>query len=218
MVVTCEKCSTKFNLDASRLPPDGGNVRCTKCGQVFSVKPPKSSDVLPDRITTPPAPSSSGSFIPSLANNPLISPTLSSQQQRKRIFTLVGIVLLGFFVGILSTGASLNPKKLSLLFNFGKTKFSTGVQVLSYQAKIHFLNPNQQILWLDGTLFNPSKNSSLCPNLRLTLYSFRNEFVRRISFKACEDSLEPNSLRKFSFQTDFSPLVLLGSYQVSLEP
>ncbi|MDR1398009.1 MAG: zinc-ribbon domain-containing protein [Desulfarculales bacterium] len=35
MEISCPKCSTKFNLDDSMLPPEGGWVRCTRCQEVF---------------------------------------------------------------------------------------------------------------------------------------------------------------------------------------
>ncbi len=41
MIVQCENCKTKFNLDESLLKEDGSKVRCSVCGDVFVVYPPQ---------------------------------------------------------------------------------------------------------------------------------------------------------------------------------
>ncbi len=40
MIIQCDKCSTKFRLDDSRITGNGVRVRCTKCQHVFIVAPP----------------------------------------------------------------------------------------------------------------------------------------------------------------------------------
>ncbi len=40
MIIQCDKCSTKFRLDDSRITGAGVKVRCTKCQNVFIVAPP----------------------------------------------------------------------------------------------------------------------------------------------------------------------------------
>lgn len=40
MIIKCDKCSTKFRLDDSRITGNGVKVRCTKCQNVFIVTPP----------------------------------------------------------------------------------------------------------------------------------------------------------------------------------
>jgi predicted Zn finger-like uncharacterized protein len=39
MIVQCHKCSTKFNLDETKLGDEGAWVRCSKCSEVFQVLP-----------------------------------------------------------------------------------------------------------------------------------------------------------------------------------
>jgi predicted Zn finger-like uncharacterized protein len=39
VVVTCEKCSTRFRLDESRIPPSGARVRCSRCKHAFFLAP-----------------------------------------------------------------------------------------------------------------------------------------------------------------------------------
>jgi predicted Zn finger-like uncharacterized protein len=39
VIVTCEKCSTQFQLDDSRVPQGGAKVRCSRCKHAFRVMP-----------------------------------------------------------------------------------------------------------------------------------------------------------------------------------
>ncbi len=41
MIIQCEECKTKFNLDESLLKDEGSKVRCTVCRHIFVVYPPK---------------------------------------------------------------------------------------------------------------------------------------------------------------------------------
>ncbi|HEU0265786.1 MAG TPA: zinc-ribbon domain-containing protein [Geobacterales bacterium] len=38
MVVQCEACRSKFNLDDARIPTSGLKVRCSKCSHIFMIK------------------------------------------------------------------------------------------------------------------------------------------------------------------------------------
>ncbi len=40
VIVTCEQCSTQFQLDDARVPDDGVRVRCSRCKHAFVVKKP----------------------------------------------------------------------------------------------------------------------------------------------------------------------------------
>lgn len=47
MIVECEICQTKYNIEESKITPQGVRVRCSKCKHVFSVKPPSHSPLPP---------------------------------------------------------------------------------------------------------------------------------------------------------------------------
>ncbi len=40
MQIACERCSTSYVLDDTLIPPQGAPVQCTRCGLVFTAKPP----------------------------------------------------------------------------------------------------------------------------------------------------------------------------------
>ena len=41
MIINCEKCGAKFNLDENLLNKNGSKVRCSVCKHIFIVKPPE---------------------------------------------------------------------------------------------------------------------------------------------------------------------------------
>jgi predicted Zn finger-like uncharacterized protein len=43
LILTCERCETRFRLDESRLPTTGARVRCSRCKHAFFVRPPGAS-------------------------------------------------------------------------------------------------------------------------------------------------------------------------------
>ena len=44
MIVTCENCNTKFNLDETLIKETGSKVRCSKCRHIFTVYRPTQSE------------------------------------------------------------------------------------------------------------------------------------------------------------------------------
>jgi predicted Zn finger-like uncharacterized protein len=53
MLVQCPECTTKYNLDESKIGHDGSKVRCTRCKNVFTVFRPISEDVVTPEIPEP---------------------------------------------------------------------------------------------------------------------------------------------------------------------
>ncbi|UCD70798.1 MAG: zinc-ribbon domain-containing protein [Syntrophobacterales bacterium] len=56
MIVHCEICQTKYNIEDSKITPEGVKVRCAKCKNIFSVTPALPTPVTP---STPPSPDTS---------------------------------------------------------------------------------------------------------------------------------------------------------------
>ena len=53
MIVQCELCQTKYNLEDSKVLPEGVKIRCANCKHVFSVEPPSLSPPPPPPPPTP---------------------------------------------------------------------------------------------------------------------------------------------------------------------
>jgi predicted Zn finger-like uncharacterized protein len=50
VIVVCQKCSTRFQLDEARIPAKGARVRCSRCKHAFLVAPPVPDDETIHRI------------------------------------------------------------------------------------------------------------------------------------------------------------------------
>lgn len=50
MVIVCQKCQTRFQLDESRIPAKGARVRCSRCKHAFVVVPPGVHDETVHRL------------------------------------------------------------------------------------------------------------------------------------------------------------------------
>jgi len=56
MIITCEACNVRFNLDENLLKPTGSKVRCSKCRHVFKAypaEPPQAAPVVPEPLIAP---------------------------------------------------------------------------------------------------------------------------------------------------------------------
>lgn len=60
MLVQCPECTTKFNLDESKIGHDGSKVRCSRCKNVFTVFRPMTEDA--DAHSIPVAPPADNRF------------------------------------------------------------------------------------------------------------------------------------------------------------
>ncbi|SDZ85125.1 MJ0042 family finger-like domain-containing protein [Desulfuromusa kysingii] len=47
MIITCPKCSTRFNIDSDRIPDGGAKVRCARCKNIFLAEKPLEQDLRP---------------------------------------------------------------------------------------------------------------------------------------------------------------------------
>ncbi len=60
MIITCETCQAKYNIDDRKIPPQGAKAKCTKCGGVLIIRraePETPQVVIPERrpeVTPPP--------------------------------------------------------------------------------------------------------------------------------------------------------------------
>lgn len=52
MIVQCEKCDSRFNLDEALIKEEGSKVRCSQCRHVFVVRPPQEEPSEPESPPT----------------------------------------------------------------------------------------------------------------------------------------------------------------------
>lgn len=51
MIITCNNCNSRFNIDEKLIKPQGSKVKCSKCQTIFTVYPPPAEE---EPIVTPP--------------------------------------------------------------------------------------------------------------------------------------------------------------------
>lgn len=64
MVIACQKCRTRFQLDEARIPAKGARVRCSRCKHAFLVLPPGDQDETVHRIAAEAAASPGARQVP----------------------------------------------------------------------------------------------------------------------------------------------------------
>ncbi|MDQ3257434.1 MAG: zinc-ribbon domain-containing protein [Acidobacteriota bacterium] len=56
MIVTCQNCATRLQLDDAKIPAHPFTVRCPKCQQVINAQPPPASSHPPQAVSSPQLP------------------------------------------------------------------------------------------------------------------------------------------------------------------
>ena len=79
MIVTCEECSTGFQLDKERIPATGANVRCSRCKHAFFLPNPSASQAEAADSIAAAAAADSAVGIPPVAQDPSSSAAESSR-------------------------------------------------------------------------------------------------------------------------------------------
>jgi predicted Zn finger-like uncharacterized protein len=70
VIVTCEECSTSFQLDEERIPATGANVRCSRCKHAFFLPNPSASQAEAADSIAAAAAADSAVGIPPVAEDP----------------------------------------------------------------------------------------------------------------------------------------------------
>ena len=164
MIVTCESCQTKFNLDATRIKATGQKVRCSRCSHVFVVYPP-AEEMLPqvDLIDESAELEDSTSALPQPPRTPRGNHWPNKQRSRMRsvLWIIPLLILAGAIFWLLGPGSFLlspgnQPAKQSAEANSGKP----AVRILD-NTKAYFLeNANAgQIFVVNGKITNDSKKA-----------------------------------------------------------
>jgi pilus assembly protein FimV len=73
MRITCESCTTTFNLDERLLNPSGSKVRCSKCRHVFVALPPEVAEPIPESLVSQESPMTEDDSPPEFESEPELS-------------------------------------------------------------------------------------------------------------------------------------------------
>lgn len=162
MIVTCESCQTKFNLDASRIKATGQKVRCSRCGHIFMVFSP-AEQMLP-QIDLLDESTDLDDTSPRMPQPPKIPAGEYWPKKRSRLKKLLWIipilVLAGAIYWLLGPGSYLlSPANQALSKSSSTSSQQPVVRILDKDTHAYFLeNANAgQIFVVSGKVINDSK-------------------------------------------------------------
>src|SRR5436305_621403 len=95
MILTCPACATRYQADEAKFPPDGRQVRCAKCGNVWHQAGPAIAPPVPepDPAMEAPAPKADDPIARARAMlTAAAAPAPAPKKPRKPLLPLVAVV------------------------------------------------------------------------------------------------------------------------------
>lgn len=215
MIITCPNCETRFNVDPGRLLPNGRTVRCTKCGHLWSERPP---DDMPRRVDAAPAPTaghpSPGASAGDDANGrppPQADAPAAAGRRLQPALAWAAVALVA--VGLLAAGVVARERlqawwppsqALFELAGLAGNRAGVGLEIrnLVYRRENGGHTP---ALVVAGEVVNRSDRVIDVPKLRASLYDGREREIHTWFFAAKRDRLAPGEAVPIASSTRDSP-------------
>lgn len=193
MILTCPACQTRFQVDAAKFPPQGRNVRCARCGEVWHATP--EAEYEPELTAPEPPPAPRTTFAPDepvreayaqpdrrdpepqesdTYDEPAAPPPAKSGPPRWLIgagwAALIGVVLL---IGVIATVyrhqvVEAWPQSASLYSKLGMKVAASGLKIGNTKTSKDVRN-GQVVLTVSGALTNVTGRELTVPQLRIGL-------------------------------------------------
>ena len=198
MILTCPACQTRYQVDAAKFPPQGRNVRCARCSEVWHAMPDaqNGSETEPDWMAPEPALSSTSAFAPAepvqeayaqperrdpepqeslgAYDEPAARASAKSGPPRWLLgagwAALAGVVLL---IGVIATVyrhqvVEAWPQSASLYAKLGIKVAASGLKIGNTKTSKDVRN-GQLVLTVSGALTNVTDRELAVPQLRIGL-------------------------------------------------
>lgn len=209
MILTCPACATRYAIDPASLGAAGRKVRCVKCQHVWQQTPPEdmphrveiapepamaAAGVAPDRMTLPPRP-----------------------RQRAPQGGGSGFGLLVFLVVLFGLVAAIGylgreriveqwpaTRDLYALVGLESAALGEGLEL----SNINFVRQtidNQDVLTVQGDIFNKTGEVVGVPNLIATLRNEKNQWLFDWVFRIEQAALQPGETAHFATTTKNPP-------------
>jgi predicted Zn finger-like uncharacterized protein len=194
MILSCPACQTRYQVDAAKFPPQGRNVRCARCGEVWHAAP--EAEYEPDLTAPEPPPAPRPAFAPAepvreayaqpdqrdpepqeyerAYDEPAAPVTAKSGPPRWLIgagwAALAGVVLL---IGVIATVyrhqvVEAWPQSASLYAKLGMKVAASGLKIGNTKTSKDLRN-GQLVLTVSGALTNVTDRELPVPQLRIGL-------------------------------------------------
>jgi predicted Zn finger-like uncharacterized protein len=210
MIVICPKCSKRYMLDNALLPPEGRQVRCISCEEVWR------------QIPNP----------PSLINPPPFLGIPSSEETieirrvpQKRSFLLGSIIILAFILCLISglifarnTIVAFWPKSEQIYNLMGLQVSLPGAGLLISNLASHTIQDGPiEMIIVTGDVLNTSDKVRPIPPLKIFISkdNYKEPILDHWDHRLSENALLPGE--HIHFETTARPKVKGGEY-VTVEP
>ena len=201
MILTCPSCATRYQTDAAKFPPEGRQVRCAKCGNVWHqdavADAPGSETPLPQ--TTPEAPVAVAAPAPIPAPvrhepTPCASAAASQPKPRRPLLPLLAVALgwVGLIAVVLLIGLSavryrqeitvIWPQSAGVYSSLGMNVNAHGIDFtdVDYHRESE---DGQVVLAVTGRIVNKGNRELPVPqNVRVTLSDASNHELYHWNF------------------------------------
>jgi len=187
MILTCPSCVTRYEVDGTKFPPSGRDVRCAKCGHVWHALP--NDETMPPPYEEPPAPevyqqpysrdpepqaAAEEEFYEQHEAEPA-APSAPAWYMRKPVLLAgwAGLVAVVLVIGLVATVyrrevVEVWPKTASLYSGIGFKTATAGLKIDNYKT---FSVPQngQIVLTVTGAVTNVANRELPVPQIRVGL-------------------------------------------------
>jgi predicted Zn finger-like uncharacterized protein len=212
MILTCPQCSTRYHVDAAAIGTAARTVRCTNCGQRWSVKPPADT---PQVVEFGP---------PTLAMAPHMRPaTAPARAQNGTSPSLFGW-LVAVLVMLVLASAVIGRDEIAATFPATARLYQDLNLPVTPELGLKFEDVTSArleeggiaVLVVEGAIVNPTRHERPVPPVRVTLLDGGGRQVQEELFRAKEQHLEPGARTSFSGRV-VSPVDSARNFSVTFE-
>lgn len=188
--ITCPACHTRFAVPHSAIPPEGRNVKCTRCEHRWFQK---AEDLLPQMqpSVAPPSPK-----IPASAKKKTNTSTPTPAWLKASTAIAATLALLGT---LLVGESTLQHLGLAPFYRLLGVTHSTGLQLSGLTFK---LQPRKQEtrVTIQGSIVNQGEKPHAVPTLRVTLMDENHIAIQYADYKQDDLTIEPGESMPFTLE------------------
>lgn len=203
MILTCSACATRYHADPGALGSAGRTVRCAKCGHEWFQAPPAD---LPRLLDDAPPSESAATDGRAAAPVPVAAPPRSGGW----IGPVLLLLAIGLAVAILYFGrervvAVWPPaEQLYRAVGLSGSPLGAGLELSNVTYVLQTVD-GEEVMIIQGDIFNRTEEMKPVPTLRATLLDSANEGLRDWVFRIDRDELQPGETTTFRTMTREPP-------------
>jgi predicted Zn finger-like uncharacterized protein len=212
MILTCPQCSTRYHVDAAAIGTAARTVRCTSCGQRWSVKPPADT---PQVVEFGP---------PTLAMAPHMRPVAPAARAQNGASPSLFGWLVAVLVMLVLASAVIGRDEIAAKFPATASLYQDLNLPVTPELGLKFEDVTSArleeggiaVLVVEGAIVNPTRHERPVPPVRVTLLDGGGRQVQEELFWAKEQHLEPGAKTSFTGRV-VSPADSARNFSVTFE-